>query len=104
MKKTTIFVLMCVLLLGNTLNVFADQIVLKNGDRITGKILKKDGDKIVIETESAGTITILWAAVERVASDEPLNLELTDGQLIKEQLRRSRTRLRWKPLMRKGRR
>ncbi|MBX3288029.1 MAG: DUF481 domain-containing protein [Acidobacteria bacterium] len=83
MKKTTIFVLMCVLLLGNTLNVFADQIVLKNGDRITGKILKKDGDKIVIETESAGTITILWAAVERVASDEPLNLELTDGQLIK---------------------
>lgn len=83
MKRTVIFVLTCVLLLGNTLSVFADQIVLKNGDRISGKILKKDGDKIVIETESAGTITILWAAVDKVSSDAPLNLELTDGQLIK---------------------
>lgn len=83
MKKRVISILVFVLIFGNTLNVFADQIVLKNGDRITGKILKKDGDKIVIETESAGTITILWAAVEKVSADEPLNLELTDGQLIK---------------------
>ncbi|MBX3244798.1 MAG: DUF481 domain-containing protein [Acidobacteria bacterium] len=83
MKRTFISAMLIALILGNTLSVFADQIILKNGDRISGKILKKDGDKIVIETESAGTITILWAAVEKVSADAPLNLELTDGQLIK---------------------
>lgn len=83
MKRTFISAMLIALLLSNTLSVFADQIILKNGDRFTGKILKKDGDKIVIETESAGTITILWSAVEKVTSDAPLNLELTDGQMIK---------------------
>jgi putative salt-induced outer membrane protein YdiY len=63
--------------------VFADQIILKNGDRISGKILKKDGDKIIIQTEAAGTITILWSAVEKIQADEPLNIKLSDGQLIK---------------------
>lgn len=83
MKRTFISAMLIALLLGNTLSVFADQIILKNGDRFTGKILKKDGDKIIIETESAGTITVLWSAVEKVTSDAPLNLELTDGQTIK---------------------
>lgn len=84
MKRVMGFGLLCVLLLlGSSLTALADTITLKNGDRITGKIVKKDGDKIVIETENAGTITILWAAVEKVASDAPLNLELTDGQTIK---------------------
>jgi putative salt-induced outer membrane protein YdiY len=64
-------------------SIFADQIILKNGDRLTGKIVKKDGDKIIIETESAGIITILWSAVEKIVSEEPLNLKLSDGQFIK---------------------
>lgn len=63
--------------------VFADQIFLKNGDRLTGKIVKKDGDKIVISTEAAGDVTIAWAAVEKIASDAPLAVELADGELVK---------------------
>ncbi|MGD9590241.1 MAG: YdiY family protein [Pyrinomonadaceae bacterium] len=83
MKNFTAFALLFVLMFGSATRVLADRITLKNGDRITGKIVKKDGDKIVIETESAGVITILWAAVDSIASDEPLNLELTDGQMIR---------------------
>ncbi len=83
MSRYLSFVLVCILLAVSCPFVFADQIVLKNGDRLTGKIIKKDGDKIIIKTESAGTVTILWAAVESVVADEPLNLELADGQLIK---------------------
>ncbi len=64
-------------------SVFADQIILKNGDRLTGKIVKKDGDKIVIETESAGVVTVNWTAVERIIADEPLNIKLSDGQMLK---------------------
>ncbi|MEZ5307242.1 MAG: DUF481 domain-containing protein [Pyrinomonadaceae bacterium] len=75
--------LLCALLLSSTPFVYADQIILKNGDRLTGKIVKKDGDKVVIETESAGTVAILWSAVQSIKSDEPVNIELKDGQLIK---------------------
>ncbi|MEZ5427626.1 MAG: DUF481 domain-containing protein [Pyrinomonadaceae bacterium] len=75
--------LICLLIFISCPSVFADQIVLKNGDRLTGKIVKKDGDKIIIETEAAGTVAILWSAVEKIVSEEPLNLKLADGQLIK---------------------
>ena len=55
----------------------------KNGDRLTGKIVKKDGDKIVIQTEFAGLVTILWSAVDKIVADDPVNIKLSDGQLLK---------------------
>jgi putative salt-induced outer membrane protein YdiY len=75
--------MLIVLFFSNCPYIFADQVILKNGDRLTGKILKKDGEAIVIETESAGTVTILWTAVEKIISDQPLNIKLSDGQVIK---------------------
>lgn len=83
MRRYLSFMLVCVLAAFFNPAVFADQIVLRNGDRLTGKIIKKDGDKIVIQTEAAGTVSILWTAVESILADEPLNLELSDGQRIK---------------------
>ena len=83
MSKRIHIALVCFVLLGFCPNIFADQIVLKNGDRFTGKILKKDSDKIVLETESAGVVTVLWAAVEKIVSEQTLNIKLADGQLVK---------------------
>ena len=36
----------------------ADQITLKNGDRLTGKIVKSDGGKLVIKTQLLGDVTV----------------------------------------------
>jgi len=83
MSRKTTSILFCAIVLIGVSNIFADRIILKNGDSFTGKILKKDGDKIVIETESAGTITVKWDAVERIISDQQLNITLNDGQLLK---------------------
>ncbi len=84
MSKFLSFSLICVMLIVLCpVSIFADQIVLKNGDRLTGKIIKKDGDSIIIKTEFAGTVTIKWDAVEKVIADEPVNIKLSDGQLIK---------------------
>lgn len=83
MSKFLSFNLVFILLLTSVQTIFADQIFLKNGDRLTGKIVKKDGDKIVIQTDAAGEISLLWSAVEKIVSDAPLNIKLTDGQLIK---------------------
>lgn len=62
--------------------VFADQVVMTNGDRLSGKIIKKDGDSIILETEAAGTVKIRWASVERIVSDEALSLTLDDGKVL----------------------
>ena len=83
MSKFISFVLLCTMLSVSVSTAFADQIILKNGDKITGTIVKKDGDSIVIKTESAGIVTVVWSAVEKIVSDAKLNVTLADGQLIK---------------------
>lgn len=57
-----------------------------NGDRLTGKIVKKDGDFIVIQTEAAGTVKIKWAAVAQIIAEEPLSVTLENGQTVRGEL------------------
>lgn len=66
--------------------VFADQVVMENGDRLTGKIVKKDGDSVIIQTAAAGTVKIKWSAVTELVSDEPLTLTLDDGKVVRGKL------------------
>ncbi|HEY8559692.1 MAG TPA: DUF481 domain-containing protein [Pyrinomonadaceae bacterium] len=64
------------------LSVSADQIVMTNGDRLTGKVVKKDGDSITIESELAGTVKIKWSSVAEVMFDEPMSLTTADGKVL----------------------
>jgi len=63
--------------------VFADQITMKDGDRITGAIVKKDGDNVTIKSKNFGTVTLKWADVAAVKSDQPLNVTLAGGKTVK---------------------
>lgn len=54
--------------------LFADQVVIKNGDRITGTIEKSDGKTVVIKTDFAGEITVQWDQVKEITSDAPLHV------------------------------
>ena len=65
---------------------WADQITLKNGDRVTGAIVKKDGKTLTIKTESLGTVTVPWEQVVTIQSDAPLNVVLTDGKTVQATL------------------
>lgn len=60
----------------------ADQVILKNGDRLTGKILESDRERLIIETEFAGTVTVQWPAIDRISSEAPLFLTLKDAQQV----------------------
>jgi putative salt-induced outer membrane protein len=60
----------------------ADQVTLKNGDRLTGTIVKSDAKALVITTEFAGDVNVQWDAVTGIASSQPLHLALKDGQTI----------------------
>jgi hypothetical protein len=54
--------------------LFADQVVLSNGDRLTGAITKSDGKTLVIKTDLAGEVTVPWTAVQSLTSAAPLHV------------------------------
>lgn len=60
----------------------ADQVVLKNGDTITGSIVKKDGAKLTIKSEFLGEVTMPWDAVKALKSDENLTVVLPGGESV----------------------
>ncbi|MBS1828768.1 MAG: DUF481 domain-containing protein [Acidobacteria bacterium] len=60
----------------------ADQIVLKNGDRLTGSIIKSDKKSLTLKTEFAGTVEVQWDAITDVKSDGTVFVTLTDGQTV----------------------
>jgi putative salt-induced outer membrane protein YdiY len=62
--------------------LFADQVVLKNGDRLTGTITKSDDKTLLIKTEFAGEVTVQWPAVQEINSTQPLHVALTNGKTI----------------------
>jgi putative salt-induced outer membrane protein YdiY len=62
--------------------LFADQIVLKNGDRLTGSIEKSDDKSLLIKTEFAGEVTVDWDAVQEINSSAPLHVSLSNGQTV----------------------
>jgi len=60
----------------------ADQLTLKNGDRLTGTIVKSDAKILLLKTDFAGDINLQWDAVTSIVSSQSLHLALKDGQTI----------------------
>jgi putative salt-induced outer membrane protein len=60
----------------------ADQVTLKNGDRLTGSIVTGDGKTLLLKTEFAGDVTIQWDAITGIESSQNLNLTLKDGKRL----------------------
>jgi hypothetical protein len=46
--------------------VFADQVSLKNGDRLSGTIVKSDGKVLVVHTDYAGDVILKLDAVQGI--------------------------------------
>ena len=73
---------LCLLLLGSAAGTFADQVTMKNGDRLTGTIVSGDGKTLLLKTEFAGDVTIQWNAITAIDSTQNLNLTLKDGSRL----------------------
>lgn len=59
--------------------LFADQVAFKNGDRLSGAILKSDAKNLLMKTAVAGEVTVSWQEIKELHSDLPLHVELVDG-------------------------
>lgn len=61
---------------------FADQVVLKNGDRLTGTITKSDGNSLTLKTDYADDITIQWTAIQEINSAQSLHVVTQGGKTV----------------------
>ena len=77
-RQLTNFIAVIVLI--SAVPAVADQVALKNGDRLTGTIVQSDGKTLVLHTEYAGDITVKWDSVKGIESSEPLRVELPNGK------------------------
>jgi putative salt-induced outer membrane protein YdiY len=67
--------LLTLLLADNPVDVgWADEVQLRNGDRLTGKIVKMEGDVLTFEAKHVGKVTIKTSEVERARADEPMKV------------------------------
>lgn len=80
MLRVFMFVTLFVLL-GHTA-VNAEQVSLKNGDRLTGTILSMDMKKLVLKTAYAGEVPIDWDSIEQFSSEQPLVVTKTDQKIV----------------------
>lgn len=74
-----------VFLIINCAAVSADEVHFRNGDRISGKIIHMEDNKLVVMTDYAGKITISWDQVESIATREKITVMLDDGTSLKGQ-------------------
>ena len=77
--------------------VFADQITLKNGDRLTGTIINSDAKTLVLKTEYADAVTIKWDFVQQIESTQPLYVERKAGRLSLDRSPPATANWRWPP-------
>ena len=59
----------------------ADQIVLANGDRLTGTVVSKSDETLKFRTEYAGEIEVRWKDVVSIATDAPVTVLSPNGEL-----------------------
>src|SRR5579863_1324333 len=80
MRKLQLLALLSVF--GLSASLFADQVVLSNGDRLTGAITKSDGKTLVIKTDLAGEVTVQWTSVQSLTSSAPLHVATQAGKTV----------------------
>ncbi|MBW2467253.1 MAG: DUF481 domain-containing protein [Deltaproteobacteria bacterium] len=64
-------------------HALAGEVVLMNGDRLTGKILEIKDGILTLETDYSEPIKLKFKAVQKMTSSDPVALHLTDGEVIK---------------------
>lgn len=64
-------------------SVIADEIRMKNGDRLTGEIVRMEKDLLIFKADYAGErLGIDWKEVDCIVSERNLSMELKDNEFL----------------------
>lgn len=81
-NRYTQHALFFLLLLFAAQTVYADVLRMRNGDQITGKLIKQQDGIIEFKTPYAGILKINWGDVSEVTTDKPVKLMLENREVI----------------------
>src|SRR6478735_8657163 len=59
--------------------LLADELFFKNGDHLTGEVVRLEGGTMVFKTRHVGEIKANLSDLESVKTDKPVDVRLTDG-------------------------
>ena len=63
-----------------------DELRLKNGDRLTGKIVQLVDGKLLFKSDVTGETTVALSNIETFNSDDPIEVHLKDGTSFKQKV------------------
>ncbi|MBW8039525.1 MAG: DUF481 domain-containing protein [Planctomycetes bacterium] len=63
-------------------SMHADELIFKNGDRLTGKINHLVKGKLVFNSDVAGKVTIDMSKIQTFSTDNPIEVHLKDGSVL----------------------
>jgi hypothetical protein len=83
MSKRIWAILLGFFLILGTGQALADEIVLENGNILTGTIEKVEGGKLILKTDYSQPIEIQVAKIKKITTDKPVDLYLATGEVVK---------------------
>jgi len=69
----------------------ADQVILKNGDRISGTVVKMVDGQLEIDTSYAGVIKLKWESIAQITTEGAVRVALDTGEEVEGELSESPT-------------
>lgn len=82
MHRFLVAVVSCVVLL--TAVTQADEVHLRNGDRLTGTLVRLTDDKLVFKADAAGEVTIALAEIQTFSTTTAAEVHLKDGTVLNQ--------------------
>ena len=64
----------------------ADTVVLRNGDRLSGRVVSLDAGILIFASAYAGEVKLPWEQLRELQSDARVRVQLADGTLLNGQL------------------
>ncbi len=75
-----------ILILAFACSSAADEVIFKNGDRLTGTILHLADEHLTIDSWSAGEVTVETAKVRTISTETPIEIHFRDGTVVSQQV------------------
>jgi putative salt-induced outer membrane protein YdiY len=80
MYRTIFLTVLCALAYSTT--VSADEVYFKNGDRLSGQIVRMTDGKLVFLSKVVGEVTVNLTDIKTFSSNEPVEVHLKDGTVL----------------------
>lgn len=75
-----------VVLASTTPAAWADEVLFKNGDKLTGTVVSAEGGKLKLKSSVAGTVDVDLSDVKTFTTDKPVRMKLSDGTVVNQPL------------------